>query len=481
MKKLIKMLLFILILFPVKILAAGGFNVSSSNITMYVGETKSITVSASNSAGRLDISSSSSATSISSSSIFLDNDSVSISITGNSIGSSIIKVVASSNFATYDEEILSGQTKTITVNVIARQTSSNNNNSGNNSNNNNNSNSNNNNNSSNNGNKQNNIKTTTVDNLSKNNNLKEISVEGYKLVKVDNNNYMLTVSNNVSSINVKATSEDAKAKIAGMGSHEIQIGENNIELIVTSESGLQNKINIKVTRKDAYYIEDLDEVIKNTSLSDITILKDSKITKNDLKKIKDSKRIIRFNYYDDTKKNLYSLIIDGSKLKKIDDLLSTISFDSENKKSISKLSNYADGIYISFLSNDDFKEGLTLRLYVGNKYENKDKVNAYYYDKKNNKLNLISNNISVKDGYIEFSANNLSDYFITMSNINNEANVKKSSPSYSIFIVIMLVLIAIILIGLLIYFLLKKKNKSGNFNNVNNENIIKYEKSEERK
>lgn len=468
MKKLIKMLLFILILFPIKILAAGGFNVSSSNITMYVGETKSITVSASNSAGRLDISSSSSAASISSSSIFLDNDSVSISITGNSIGSSIIKVVASSNFATYDEEILSGQTKTITVNVIARQTSSNNNNSGNNSNNNNN--------SSNNGNKQNNIKTTTVDNLSKNNNLKEISVDGYKLVKVDNNNYMLTVSNNVSSINVKATSEDAKAKIAGMGSHELQIGENNIELIVTSESGLQNKINIKVTRKDAYYIEDLDEVIKNTSLSDITILKDSKITKNDLKKIKDSKRIIRFNYYDDTKKNLYSLIIDGSKLKKVDDLLSTISFDSENKKSISKLSNYADGIYISFLSKDEFKEGLTLRLYVGNKYENKDKVNAYYYDKKNNKLNLISNNISVKDGYIEFSANNLSDYFITMSNINNETNVKKSSSSYSIFTVIMLILIATILIGLLIYFLLKKKNKSGNFNNVNNENIIKYEK-----
>ena len=35
------------------------------------------------------------------------------------------------------------------------------------------------------------------------------------------------------------------------------IGENNIEIIVTSESGLENIINILVTRRDGYYIENI--------------------------------------------------------------------------------------------------------------------------------------------------------------------------------------------------------------------------------
>ena len=133
------------------------------------------------------------------------------------------------------------------------------------------SNNNNNNNNNNNTPSNNNNNNQTTDNRSKNNNIKELSIEGYDLTKVDNNNYTLSVPNDVTSINIKATAEDSKSKVTGAGRHDINVGENNIEVIVTAENGSQNKINIKVTRKDGYYLEDLDAVLKNNKIDDINI------------------------------------------------------------------------------------------------------------------------------------------------------------------------------------------------------------------
>lgn len=86
---------------------------------------------------------------------------------------------------------------------------------------------------------------------SNNNKVKEISVEGYKLVKVDDNNYTLAVDNKVEKITVKATAEDAKATVTGIGEKELEVGDNTIEVVVKAEDGTENKITIKVTRKEA--------------------------------------------------------------------------------------------------------------------------------------------------------------------------------------------------------------------------------------
>ena len=94
------------------------------------------------------------------------------------------------------------------------------------------------------------------DKKSSNNNIKEISVDGYKLTKVDDNNYTLSVPNDVTKIKVKATAEDSKAKVTGTGEHNLNVGENNIEIKITAENNTERKIIIKVTRKDGYYIDD---------------------------------------------------------------------------------------------------------------------------------------------------------------------------------------------------------------------------------
>lgn len=316
----------------------------------------------------------------------------------------------------------------------------------------------NNNQTNNNNNKQNSTQ-NDGDNKSKNNNIKNISVDGYNLIKVDSNNYTLSVTNDVTNINVKATAEDAKSKVTGTGNHNINVGENNIELIVTAENGSQNKINIKVTRKDGYYLEDLDSILNNNKITDIniTIKSDTIITKEDLEKIKNSKKTVKFNYYNDDKSLAYSWIIDGSKIKTTSNLSTIITNDSDNKKDILKLSNYADGLFV-VLKQNDLPLGTKLKLFVGNKYENNDFVNVYSY--RNNKLYLLKNKIKMDNGYVEFDLDNASEYFVTMSTIPNTNITTKVENNEKISILpIIILIICLVIIGIIIIFIIKNKRK----------------------
>lgn len=319
----------------------------------------------------------------------------------------------------------------------------------------------NNNQTNNNNNKQNSTQ-NDGDNKSKNNNIKNISVDGYNLIKVDSNNYTLSVTNDVTNINVKATAEDSKSKVTGTGNHNINVGENNIEIIVTAENGSQNKINIKVTRKDGYYLEDLDSILNNNKITDIniTIKSDTIITKEDLEKIKNSKKTVKFNYYNDDKSLAYSWIIDGSKIKTTSNLSTIITSDSDNKKDILKLSNYADGLFV-VLKQNDLPSGTKLKLFVGNKYENNDFVNVYSY--RNNKLYLLKNKIKLDNGYIEFSLDNTSEYFVTMSTIPNTdiTTSVENNEKISILPVIILI-ICLIVIGIIIIFIMFRRRKKRN-------------------
>lgn len=297
---------------------------------------------------------------------------------------------------------------------------------------------------------------------SNNNNLKEISIEGYELTKVDNNNYTLSVSNDVTSISVNASAEDTKATITGTGKHDINVGDNNIEIIIKSESGSENKINIKVTRKDGYYLEDLSDILsKDINDININIKADSKLSSQDLTKIKESKQIVKLNYYDDNKKLLYSWIIDGNKINDFDSLLTTVSYELENNKDIYKLSNYADGMYIVVSGDNTIPKGTKIKLYVGDKYKDNDLLNIYYYSKDNKELINISKSLKVKDGYIEFEVSESGDYFITMSNIDKSVTVENNGNGVMNILLIIIIIISILVAlvsAIMIIYLRRKSN-----------------------
>lgn len=293
-------------------------------------------------------------------------------------------------------------------------------------------------------------------NLSTNNNIGSLTVDGYELKKVDNNNYTLTVGNNVTSLNVNASAEDSKATVTGTGKHELNVGENNIEVIVTAESGWQNKITIKVTRKDGYYLEDLDTLLKDKENNDVIINTDSKITKENLDKIKDSGKQVNFNYYSEDKKLIYSWILDGSKIDKSNEIITTITNESEEIKNISKLSNYADGLYINFEHSGKLPQGTKIKLYVGDKFEDGNVVNIYHYVKEKNKLENVREDVNVQNGYIEFDVEHCSEYFVTMSNLN----IVNKKSSINIFMILSIIEFVIIITLILIYFLKSNKTKN---------------------
>ena len=412
MKKILKnLILTIFFAFPISVFASGGISVSPSSLTIEQGSSKTFTITAINTIGDVSIYSNNSGVASVSTGEWetgmVDEGQTkygTITVYGNSIGTATITL--NIDAATFDSEDLSGQIRTVTVNVVAKSTSQPHSNTTKN---------------NNIGNKDiNNDDSSRESNVSKNNNLKEISVEGYKLVKVNNNSYTLTVNNNVSSINIKAIAEDSKATVAGIGSRKLNIGENNIEVIITSESGEKNKVLLKITRKDAYYLEDLDEALKDTTIKsvDIVIKQNSKLISEYLNKIKESGRTVNFNYIDGNKRLIYSWIVDGSKIKKTKDFLTTVVFTSKNKKEINNLVNYAEGINISVSEKNEIPKGTKLRIYVGDKYSNGEVVNIYSYDKKNNKLVLVDNNISVKDGYLEFNVDKNREYFITKADLS---------------------------------------------------------------
>lgn len=479
MKKILKnILLTILLLFPINVLADGNITVSPSSLEIEVGSTKTFTISAYNTIGDVTISSNNSSIATVSSNEWgtgmveeKQTKTGTITVTGVSVGTTSITLTLDA--ATFDGDDLAGQTRTINVTVKEKPEpvpeptpepkpeptptpSPSNNNSG-----------------SNNNSNNNNSSNTKQEEKSTNNKLKELTIDGQKVEKKDDNNYTSVVLNNVTSINIKAISEDSKAKVTGDGKKDLKIGENTFEIVITSESGTANKIVIKVTRKDGFYLEDLEDALKDSSIKSIDInIKDGEvISKEDLNKIRNSKKIVNLNYYDSSKKLLYSIILDGAKINSSNEFVATISNTSENSNLIGELAGNRNGIFA--VTKGNLPSATKIKLYVGNKYKNGVIVNVYYYDKTNNKLDSLKNGIKVTNGYIEFENNsNYNEYYILSKNALNNSAEQEKDKSINIFLI--LSIIEFIIILLLVYFIvikpkLDKKSSLKKFNNaVNN-------------
>ena len=407
MKKILfSILLVIFLTLPTKVFAEGYISVSPSSLTIKKGSSATFTITAYNAIGDAKIiSNNSGIASVNTSSWETgmvgekETKKGSIKVNGLAVGTTTIKITIDG--ATFDEESLTGQTKTVSINVIANPTSpstpsqpskpsnSNDQNS----------------------------------NLSKNNKLKTLTVDGHKLTKINENNYTLSVSNKVSEINIKATAEHKKATVTGTGNKKLQIGENNFKIIVTSESGEKNTINLKVTRKDGIYLEDLDEILKDANQKDIEIIidKDTKLSNEILTKIKQSGKTIKLTYFDGKKKMIYSWTINGSSIDDIKPFSTVVSFQSDNVHEISEIANYAEGIILNFKHTGQFPTNTKIKIFVGDKYTDESLLNIYYYNKEDSDLELIKEKIKVTDGYVEFDIKHASEYFVTKATLQKNA------------------------------------------------------------
>ena len=97
-------------------------------------------------------------------------------------------------------------------------------------------------------------------------------------------------------------------------------------------------------------------------------------------------------------------------------------------------------------------------MYVGDKFENESIVKIYHYNDTKKSLDLIKDNLKVSDGYIEFDIDHCSEYFVTMSTIENIS--KEEINIFMIFAIIELVVIISLLVMIFIKLKKVKKNSS---------------------
>ncbi len=115
---------------------------------------------------------------------------------------------------------------------------------------------------------------------STNNNLKDLSVEGYEISpKFDakTKEYSVNVPNTVDKIKIIATKADGYASLSGDGEKEVEEGANLFEIVVTSETGVANLYKLTVN------VEDLNPIEVTVGDKKYTLVKNPKnLTKPDL-------------------------------------------------------------------------------------------------------------------------------------------------------------------------------------------------------
>ena len=110
--------------------------------------------------------------------------------------------------------------------------------------------------------------TSTENKKSSNANLSDLGItpNDFKGFKSATLNYSVTVPNDVESINVYAKVQDAKAQItSGTGNHKLDVGTNDIQVIVTAENGNTQTYTINVTREESEKTETTTQEVSNNS------------------------------------------------------------------------------------------------------------------------------------------------------------------------------------------------------------------------
>ena len=121
--------------------------------------------------------------------------------------------------------------------------------------------------------------------LSTNNSLKSLKIDGKKIDLVDNEyTYNYEVENEVDSIVITAVANDDKATVELKDKYELEVGENEINILVTAASGDKASYIINVNRKK---ILSKDSLLKSLTIKDYDINFKQNVTSYDLQINKD--------------------------------------------------------------------------------------------------------------------------------------------------------------------------------------------------
>lgn len=254
-------------LIPINVQAAGSYSLSKGSASITTGGTTTITVTTSGCEGKFSVSSSNtSVATVSTSSFWGDEKGATITVTAKSAGSATITVTPVDVTDTELNDITGSKTCTVTVSDPVQNTTPSTNtgtsNSGSTGNTGASSNKPTNNTSkpstntskpsTNTSKPSTSTNTTTTVKKSSNSKLESLQIaEGAILPEFNSSTveYSISIPNEITKLNISAVAEDSKATVKISGNEELQIGDNNIEIVVTAEDG--SKTTYKILAKRA--------------------------------------------------------------------------------------------------------------------------------------------------------------------------------------------------------------------------------------
>ena len=100
--------------------------------------------------------------------------------------------------------------------------------------------------------------------------------------------------------------------------------------------------------------------------------------------------------------------------------------------------------YLNFKHHGTLPSNAKVTVYVGDKFKDKTNLYLYYYNEDTEKIEYISKDIKVSNGYIEFEIEHCSKYFVTTSLLDVEDVVTSKSFNY---VLLFLIVAAVLFIG----------------------------------
>ncbi len=124
-------------------------------------------------------------------------------------------------------------------------------------------------------------------------------------------------------------------------------------------------------------------------------------------------------------KTLYQWTFDGKDLTNADmELDLTLTFKSERKAEIDKLTGQQDAVYLSFAHRGELPGRVKVTIYVGDTFADGEVLYLYYYNEDTGKLELVERNgLLVENGYVVFGLDHCAEYVLVSEKVSMQASV----------------------------------------------------------
>ena len=163
-----------------------------------------------------------------------------------------------------------------------------------------------------------------------------------------------------------------------------------------------------------------------------------------MEKIDDNDKII-YNYKNQKGILIYSWIFDKKELNNYQNINLDMDFESELLSKTTEINS--DMKILSFDHHGLLPKNTTVKIYVGDKYKEDEKVNMYYYDDDIELLRYKDSYIVDNNGYVSIHIEHCSDYLLTATIVQDAAN----NPQNINLVILVLVGVIILLVAVSLF------------------------------